>query len=100
MELIETPIFERRRDRFFTAEEYRGLQNELIVNPAAGAVIPKSGGFRKLRRALRGKGKRGGARIIYYRQSNERIYLVFVYHKTDREDLRADQLKQLRALVE
>ena len=100
MELIETPIFERRRHRFFTAEEYRELQNELIVNPTAGAVVPKSGGFRKLRRAMRGKGKRGGARIIYYRQSSERIYLVFVYQKTDREDLSADQLKQLSALVE
>ena len=66
-------------------------------NPDAGDVIPGSGGLRKLRWRLAGRGKRGGLRIIYYRVvSTEQIYLLYVYAKNEQTDLTRDQLETLR----
>jgi len=100
VEIIETPVFAAERDSFFSDEEYRKLQNQLIVWPNAGAVIPRSGGLRKLRWATRGRGKRGGARVIYYRMTEDRLYLLFAYHKGEQEDLTHDQIKRLRSLLD
>jgi hypothetical protein len=66
MELIETPIFSRQVGAQLSAEEYRALQVALLLDPEAGPGIPGSGGLRKLRWRLAGRGKRGGARVIYY----------------------------------
>ncbi len=66
MVIVETSIFTRRVLELLTDEDYRKLQIALVNRPHAGAVIPGSGGLRKLRWALLGRGKRGGVRIIYY----------------------------------
>ena len=65
---VELPPFERLRASYLNDEAYRALQNELMQNPLAGDVIEGTGGLRKLRQPdpRRGKGKRGGLRIIYY----------------------------------
>ena len=77
------------------------VQRLLLTRPDAGKVIPKSAGLRKLRVAAKGHGKRGGARIIYYWvASRDRILLLDIYAKNEREDLTAAQLKQLRWLIE
>jgi hypothetical protein len=73
----------------------------LFVRPDAGNIIPKSGGLRKLRVAARGHGKRGGARMIYYWVvARDRILLLDIYAKNEKEDLSAAEVKLLRGLIE
>jgi len=68
MEFIEAPAFTRRVSVYLTDDGYRKLQNHLAANPELGDLMPGTGGFRKLRWTdpTRGKGRRGGLRIIYY----------------------------------
>jgi hypothetical protein len=69
-------------------------------NPSAGDVIPGSGGIRKLRWAAKGKGKRGGVRVIYlYLVAAARVYLLRCYAKNVQTDLSADEKKQLRQIA-
>ena len=63
---VETRLFTRLVGEYLDDDEYLALQNALTANPEAGAVIPGAGGVRKLRWATRGRGKRGGVRIIYF----------------------------------
>lgn len=68
MEFVEAPTFTAHLAEYLVDDEYRALQAFLAADPEAGDVIPGTGGFRKLRWAdpARGKGKRGGLRVIYY----------------------------------
>ena len=72
--VAETPTFSRQADKLFREEEKRELIDYLATNPLAGDEIPGTGGVRKLRFAASGRGKRGGARIVYY-YLDERIPL-------------------------
>jgi hypothetical protein len=64
-------------------------------------VIPGSGGLRKVRWALSGRGKRGGVRIIYYwAVEQQQLLMLFVFAKNERDDLSSEQLKILRTIVE
>ena len=84
----------------WTDEELRALQRFLLLTPTAGDVIRGTHGLRKLRWAASGRGKRGGARVIYYVQvSVDRIYLIHGYLKAEREDLTSQQLKILATLM-
>jgi hypothetical protein len=77
------------------------VQEQLLARPDAGKVIPKSGGLRKLRVAAKGHGKRGGARMIYYWVvAHDRIRMMDIYAKNEKEDLSAGELKQPRNLIE
>ena len=96
MEFIETPVFTKRIAEILTDEQYRSLQEKLVENPEAGKLIPRGKGLRKYRWAASGKGKSGGARIIYYLYlSDDKIYMLFPYKKSDQEDLTAEQMKIL-----
>jgi mRNA-degrading endonuclease RelE of RelBE toxin-antitoxin system len=98
---VETSVFSGQLPDHLDDDAYRALQSALMLRPEQGAVIPGSGGLRKLRWALRGKGKRGGLRVIYYWDPGEDvIYLIYLYSKNELVDLRADQLKQLRKTIE
>jgi mRNA-degrading endonuclease RelE of RelBE toxin-antitoxin system len=95
------PVFTRQMHALLNEEEYRLLQFHLVARPAAGAVIRGSGGLRKIRWSLGGRGKRGGARIIYYwSKPTNRILMLLIYSKSDRDDLTSDQLKTLRKIIE
>jgi mRNA-degrading endonuclease RelE of RelBE toxin-antitoxin system len=101
MIIIETPIFTRQLLSLLSDEEYRELQNELILRPDAGNIIRGSGGLRKLRWSIAGRGKRGGVRVIYYWHSHrELILMLFIYPKSKQEDLTPQQLKILKAIIE
>ena len=69
----------------------------LMLRPDAGEVIPGSGGVRKVRVPAKGKGKSGGARVIYYwMQADGQIFLLFVYAKNERANLTAKEARLLR----
>ena len=81
--VAETPTFLRQAEKLFREEEKRELIDYLAWNPLAGDEIPGTGGVRKLRFAASGRGKRGGARIVYY-YLDERIplYALLAYAKS------------------
>jgi hypothetical protein len=101
MEFIETPTFTRLILELLTDDEYRGLQLSLKERPDQGVLIKGGGGLRKLRVATGGKGKSGGARIIYYRlTARGQILLLLAYAKNRKDNLSAEESAILRALVE
>ena len=101
MEFIETPIFTKAAMDLIPDEHYRKLQAHLTEHPDDGAIIQDSGGLRKIRWAVKNQGKRGGVRVIYYWVVNlDLIYMIYVYSKTDQDDLTSRQLKALRKIVE
>jgi hypothetical protein len=101
MEFIETPIFTKAALDLLPDEHYRKLQAHLTEHPDDGAIIQDSGGLRKIRWAVKNQGKRGGVRVIYYWVVNlDLIYMIYVYSKTDQDDLTSRQLKALRKIVE
>lgn len=98
---FETSVFTRRVTALLMDDEYAALQQVLVENPKAGDLIPGSGGLRKLRWGLEGRGKRGGARVIYYHMvSRDQFYMLLIYGKNEQDDLSADQLRVLKRAVE
>ncbi len=101
MMIVETPIFTRRVEKTLTPEEYRNLQGVLILKPEVGCLIRGSGGLRKLRWAVSGRGKRGGIRVIYYWASRwDIILMLYLYAKNECADLTSKEIKVLRKVVE
>ena len=98
---VETPLFTRLVGEYLSDEEYGALQGALIENPEAGALIPGSGGVRKLRWALAGRGKRGGLRVIYYlRSARGVIWMLTLYPKNVVENIPAHVLQKIRKEIE
>ena len=99
---VELPPFERVRQSYLDDAAYRQLQDELMANPEAGDVIEGTGGLRKLRQPdpRRGKGKRGGLRVIYYWWlGGDQFWLFSVYDKDQADDLTPEQRKVLKQLL-
>ncbi len=100
---VELSPFERNRKAHLDDGEYSLLQQMLLANPEAGAVIANSGGLRKVRfgSVRRNKGKRGGVRAIYYYwHSGLQFWLFTLYDKDELDDLSSDKRRQLKALLE
>jgi hypothetical protein len=103
MEFIEAPAFTRHLSRYLSDEGYGDLQTNLGANPDLGDVMPGTGGFRKLRwaDARRGKGRRGGLRVIYYHfKSDCQIWFMTLYDKDEASDLTAKEQRALRVAIE
>lgn len=99
---VELPAFERHRAEYLDDSAFRGLQDLLMKHPEAGDPIPETGGLRKLRYAdaRRGKGKRGGLRVIYYWwDAGYQFWLFTLYDKDEMSDLTAPQRKALKAMI-
>lgn len=99
---IELPAFERYRSRYLDDEGLRGLQAALLEAPTKGDVIEGTGGLRKIRHAdpRRGKGKRGGLRVIYYWwQSGQQFWLFTLYDKDEMGDLSPDERAALKTML-
>lgn len=103
MEFIEAPAFTRHVSGYLADDGYRALQSELARNPVLGDLMPGTGGFRKVRWAdpRRGKGRRGGLRIIYYYfAADQQIWLMTLYDKGEAADLTPREKKALKAAIE
>jgi hypothetical protein len=101
MHFIETSVFTRQVTALLTDDEYGQLQVTLSAHPEMGIVIQQSGGLRKIRWSMSGRGKRGGVRAIYYWVVGEdQILMLFMYPKNEKGDLTPQQLKVLREIVE
>jgi hypothetical protein len=99
---VELPAFERHRTEYFDDEAFGEFQQLLMLHPEAGDLIPGTGGLRKVRFAdrRRGKGKRGGLRVIYYWWDNgSEFWLFTVYDKDEVSDLTAVQRKALKEMI-
>jgi hypothetical protein len=97
---VELTPFVDFRAEHWTDEDFRALQNYLLISPDAGDLIRGGSGLRKLRWTASGRGKRGGARVIYYwHVPQDRIYLLYGYVKSEREDLTRQQIETLAALM-
>jgi hypothetical protein len=98
--VIETPTFIRRSEKLFTVEERSALIEAIAFSPEAGDEIPGTGGVRKLRFGAKGKGKRGGARVIYFFHDEENpIYLLTCYAKNVADDISAAEKRALAAFT-
>lgn len=101
MLFLETPIFTKLVEQYLSDEEYRKLQGHLVLESDAGDVIRGSGGLRKIRWKQKGRGKRGGVRVIYYRKTAlGQILMLYIYPKNVKDDLTPDQVKQLKQIVD
>lgn len=97
MEFIETTTFTRLISDLVGDDEYAKFQKELSDDPEKGDVMPKCGGVRKVRIATEGRGKSGGARVIYYYLRNHStIYLLYVFTKGDADNLSSEGKKKMR----
>mgnify|MGYP005845090345 CR=1 FL=1 len=101
MIFIETPLFTEDLLELLSDDEYAEFQEHLANNPLAGSVIQQTGGLRKIRWSVQGKGKRGGVRVIYYHvTADSQIRLLLIYKKGIQDTLTTDQKKILRQLNE
>lgn len=99
-EFVWLPTFERTSKGLLSEEDRRAIEARLCANLEAGAIIRRTGGFRKLRHALEGGGKSGGARVIYFAdQECERVYMILAYGKGAKETLTRAEENELSKLA-
>ncbi|MDO4698775.1 MAG: DNA-binding protein [Pasteurellaceae bacterium] len=95
--VVETTQFKNQVDQIWNEGDRLAFISFLAQNPLVGDVIPKSNGLRKIRWQASGRGKRGGARIIYFNLLDDGlIVLLNIYTKNEKENLSSQELKQLK----
>ncbi|MBE0616053.1 MAG: type II toxin-antitoxin system RelE/ParE family toxin [Burkholderiales bacterium] len=98
---IESKLFSRLLADYLKDDEYALLQEALIGSPEQGALVPGSGGVRKMRWAQPGRGKRGGIRVIYYAKTREGvIWLLTIYAKNEEENIPAHVLRKIKEEID
>lgn len=100
MTVVETPWFLRDAASALTEQERSELVAFLAANPEAGSRMAETGGVRKLRWGTRGRGKRGGVRVIYYYHSEALpLFLLNVFAKNEKANLSKEERNEMRQLV-
>ncbi len=98
---IETKLFTRLVGQYLSDEDYAALQQWLMDSPTAGDVIRGSGGVRKVRWVIQGRGKRGGIRVIYYlRLQQATIWMLTLYAKNETESIPGSGLKKIKEALD
>ena len=98
---IETKLFSRLLGEYLTDDEYADLQAALANAPNSGALVPGSGGVRKLRWSQGGRGKRGGIRVIYYAKTHEGIiWMLTLYAKNEEQNIPAHVLRRIKGEID
>ncbi len=93
--VIETPTFQKQVAKVWTEAERLEFIAWIAAHPTAGDVIPGADGARKVRWAVQGKGKRGGARVVYFNLSDdELVLLVAVYAKADKANILPNEIER------
>ena len=101
MEFIEAVAFTKYLYDYLSEDEYIGLQSFLLQYPESGKVVRGSGGIRKVRWAMAGRGKSGGVRVIYYfKKQDDEIWLLTIYSKNEMENIPAHVLRQIAKEIE
>jgi hypothetical protein len=100
LEFVYTPLFEASARGLLDDEAMRQVELTILVEPRAGRPVAGTGGVRKLRVPLPGRGKRGGARVMYlYVDVRGRVYFLLAYAKNQQVDLTPVQKKALRTMA-
>jgi hypothetical protein len=98
--IAEMPEFMRRAEHLLSTQERQDLISHLAASPKAGDIMQGTGGVRKLRWARQGRGKSGGARVIYYFHSEQLpLYLLTVFGKSEKANLSKAERNELAKLV-
>jgi len=81
---------------YLTGDEYLGSQKYLLKYSDKGNIVPGTGGVRKLRWSVSGKGKRGGIRVIYFwKKQDDEIWMLTVYGKSERSNIPNHIIKKI-----
>ncbi len=100
MVVVEMEEFLKRAKAVLTEAERADLVAYLASNPEAGPVVPETGGVRKIRWGVQGKGKRGGARVIYYYHHMAiPLFILDIYSKNEKANLSAEDKRTLKRLL-
>ena len=98
---IETKLFSRLLSEYLTDDEYAQLQAALADAPDRGALVPGSGGVRKLRWSQPGREKRGGIRVIYYAKTRDGIiWMLTIYAKNEKASIPAHVLRKIKEEID
>ena len=98
--VVETAEFVRESLRIMSEAERHSLVTHLAYKPQSGDLIPDTGGVRKLRWKLENKGKRGGARVIYYFYDHSvPLFALTMFAKNERTDLTQGERNAMRQIV-
>lgn len=101
MEFIEAIAFTKYLYDYLSEDEYIGLQGFLLQYPESGKIVRGSGGVRKIRWAMSGRGKSGGVRVIYYfKKQDDEIWFLTIYSKNEMENIPAHILRQIAKEIE
>jgi mRNA-degrading endonuclease RelE of RelBE toxin-antitoxin system len=93
--VIETPAFQKQADKLWDETERLAFIDWISQNPLAGDVIPGADGARKVRWAASGRGKRGGARVIFFNLAEQDVVLlVAVYAKVERANMLPGEIRK------
>ena len=100
LDFVLLPAFVRKAESLLSEADIIELEQSIERNPRAGDVIAGTGGVRKLRFAIGGRGKSGGVRVIYYHRSAKgRVYLITVYSKKEQDNLTAQEKKRMKQIT-
>ena len=97
---IESRIFTKLIGGYLNDDEYAALQQHLLKQPKAGPIIRSSGGVRKLRWSVQGKGKSGGVRVIYYIRDGSSFWMLTIYSKGELDTIPGPLLKKIKEAME